>query len=115
MQNKLYVWDPLVRLFHWSLVLAFIVCYFTGDEESLTHVYSGYAILGLVAFRILWGLIGTEHARFKDFIVSPTKTLRYLKDLLQGKVEKHVGHNPAGGWMIVALLKCLCINFKGMT
>lgn len=110
MQNKLYVWDPLVRLFHWSLVLTFIVCYFTGDEDSLTHIYTGYAIMGLVAFRMLWGLIGTEHARFRDFIVSPTKTLSYLKDMLLGRAEKHVGHNPAGAWMIVALLTLLLLT-----
>jgi len=110
MQNKIYVWDPLVRLFHWSLVLTFIICYITGEEESLTHVYSGYVIFGLVAFRLLWGLIGTKHARFSDFIVSPAKTLRYTKDLLRGKVEKHIGHNPAGGWMIVALLISLLLT-----
>lgn len=110
MQNKIYVWDPLVRLFHWVLVLAFIVSYVSGEEESLIHVYSSYLILGLVAFRLLWGLVGSKHARFSDFIVSPGKTLAYVKDLVRGRAASHAGHNPLAGWMVITLLSLLLLT-----
>jgi len=110
MSNKIYVWDLLVRIFHWSLVLFFLVCYLTGEELDLIHAYTGYIILALVAFRIVWGLTGTRHARFSDFICSPAKTITYLKTLVTGKVKKHIGHNPLGGWMVVALLSSLLLT-----
>lgn len=110
MSEKIYVWDPLVRIFHWSLVLSFIVCYLTGEEEDLIHAWSGYVILGLIAFRIIWGLIGSKHARFSDFIYSPANTIIYLKDMFVGKVKHYVGHNPAGGWMVMALLISLLLT-----
>lgn len=110
MKEKIYVWDPLVRIFHWSLVLVFIVCYLTGDEENLVHAWSGYIILGLVGFRVVWGLIGTKHARFSDFIYLPATTIGYLKDLLVGNAKKYIGHNPAGGWMVIALLVSLLLT-----
>ena len=110
MRDKIYVWDPLVRIFHWSLVLTFILCYLTGDEENLVHAYSGYVILGLIAFRVIWGLIGTKYARFSDFIYSPATTIAYLKGMFVGRVKKYIGHNPAGGWMIIALLTSLLLT-----
>jgi cytochrome b len=108
--RQVRVWDPLVRLFHWSLVVSFIVAYFTGEEESLVHVYAGYFIIGLLVFRIVWGFIGARHARFSDFLYSPRRTLGYLKRLLAGQPEHYTGHNPAGGWMIVALLVALALT-----
>jgi len=108
--NQVRVWDPLVRLFHWSLVAAFTVAYFTGDEESLVHVYAGYFIIGLLAFRILWGFVGTRYARFSDFLCSPRRTAQYLKGLFSGAPEHFTGHNPAGGWMIMMLLASLLIT-----
>ncbi|MDH5435688.1 MAG: cytochrome b/b6 domain-containing protein [Gammaproteobacteria bacterium] len=110
MSEKIYVWDPLVRISHWSLVLSFIVCYLTGEEEDLIHAWSGYVILGLIAFRFIWGLIGSKHARFSDFIYSPANTIIYLKDMFVGKVKHYVGHNPAGGWMVMALLISLLLT-----
>ena len=110
MNEKIYVWDPLVRIFHWSLVLTFIVCYLTGDEEGLIHAYSGYVILGLVAFRVIWGLVGTKYARFTNFIYSPVEAIGFIKGMLAGKVKDYLGHNPAGGWMIVALLVSLLLT-----
>ncbi|MDH5192019.1 MAG: cytochrome b/b6 domain-containing protein [Gammaproteobacteria bacterium] len=110
MNERIYVWDPLVRIFHWSLVLTFIVCYLTGEEEGLIHAYSGYVILGLVAFRVIWGLVGTKYARFTDFIYSPVETIGFIKGMLAGKVKDYLGHNPAGGWMIVALLISLLLT-----
>lgn len=109
MNNEIRVWDPLVRLFHWGLVLSFTLAYFSGDEESSLHIYSGYAVLGLIAFRLLWGLIGSRNARFSSFVRSPGTVIRYLKDLAAGRPKRYLGHNPAGGWMVVALLLTLLV------
>jgi cytochrome b len=98
------VWDLLVRLFHWSLVIFFTIAYFTAEEENPWHIYAGYTVLGLVIFRIVWGLIGTQYARFSNFIYSPSHVVQYVKSLLAKNPKHYVGHNPAGGWMIVALL-----------
>ena len=109
MNNKVKVWDPLVRIFHWSLVLAFIIAYLTAEEENPVHIYSGYVVLGLITFRVLWGIAGTRYARFSDFIYSPAAVIRYVKGLIANKPEHYLGHNPLGGWMIVALLLCLFV------
>lgn len=109
MKKKTMVWDPLVRVFHWSLVLAFILAFLTGDEESSTHIYAGYVVLGLISFRVCWGLIGTRHARFSDFIYSPATVIRYLKGLLANDPEHYRGHNPAGGWMVILMLITLFV------
>jgi cytochrome b len=98
------VWDPLVRIFHWSLVGLFAFAFFTGDEWKKAHILAGYIIAGLVAFRIVWGLIGPRHARFTDFVRSPGTVFTYVRDALAMKAPRHIGHNPAGGAMIVALL-----------
>lgn len=103
-ETTIKVWDILVRLFHWSLVIAFTIAYFTAEEENPWHIYAGYTVLGLVIFRILWGLVGTQYARFSNFIYSPSHVVRYVKSLLAKNPKHYIGHNPAGGWMIVALL-----------
>ena len=77
------VWDIFVRIFHWSLVTAFITSYMTRDETSIVHVYSGYTVLGLISFRVVWGLVGTKYARFSNFIYPPKDVLDYLKSLFQ--------------------------------
>lgn len=111
MSERIYVWDPLVRLFHWSLVFSFIVAYVTGEDgEDPAHVYSSYIIMGLIVFRIIWGLIGSKHARFGDFVTSPVTALSHGKDMLAGKAKHYLGHNPLGGWMILALLLSLGIT-----
>ncbi len=104
------VWDLFIRVFHWSLVVLFAIAYFTGEEESSLHIYSGYAIGGLITARILWGLIGGQYARFSEFIRPPTKVAAYIKSLMHGKPDHYLGHNPAGGYMIVALLVMLTIT-----
>jgi len=108
--SKILVWDPFVRLFHWSLVSCFIIAYLSGEEESLVHIYSGYAVIALVLSRIIWGFIGTKYARFKQFSYSPTTVLKYLKDFASGQPRHYTGHNPAAAWMIFALLACLVMT-----
>ena len=121
--NEILVWDPLVRLFHWTLVVAFTLGYFSqegpfedlldqvdGDWLQAIHVWAGYTIAGLLLFRLLWGFAGPRHARFSDFVRGPRETLRYVKDVLTLRAPRHLGHNPAGGAMIVALLLSLTIT-----
>ncbi len=110
MNTETRVWDPLVRIFHWSLVIAFSISYLTGDEESAIHVYSGYTILGLISFRLIWGFIGSKHARFSDFVTSKTTVISYLKSLTGRKPQHYKGHNPAGGWMVIALIISLFVT-----
>lgn len=104
---EVVVWDPLVRIFHWSLVAAFSIAFATGDDFERIHIVAGYVVLGLVAFRIVWGFIGPRYARFSDFIYSPRHLIAYMRDLLAGQAKRVLGHNPAGGTMIMALLLML--------
>lgn len=111
---KIKVWDPLVRLFHWSLVALFAFSYFTGDEWKKAHILSGYAIIGLLVIRILWGFVGTRHARFSSFVYSPATILRFLHDSVAMRAKRYIGHNPAGGAMVIALLLAIsCIVTTG--
>ena len=104
------VWDPLVRIFHWTLVLAFSIAYVTEDEFLDLHVLAGYVIAGLISFRLLWGLIGSRHARFSDFIRRPSAVWAYIKTIGSGHPKRHLGHNPAGGAMVIALLLSLTLT-----
>lgn len=104
------VWDLLVRIFHWSLVAFFFIAYATEDDLLTVHVYAGYAVAGLVAFRLLWGIIGTRHARFTDFVTGPGAVKRYLGQLLTGRAPRYLGHNPAGAVMIIAMLLSLVLT-----
>jgi len=97
-------WDPLIRLFHWTLVAAFFTAYLIEDDWMSLHVLAGYTVLGLLLFRLIWGVIGTRHARFTDFVCSPAKTLAYLKDAIAFRARRYLGHNPAGAAMIIAML-----------
>ncbi|WP_445369574.1 cytochrome b/b6 domain-containing protein [Methylomonas sp. BW4-1] len=108
-QHTVAVWDIFIRIFHWSLVLAFTVAYFTSEEENAWHIYAGYTVLGLIIFRILWGIIGSRHARFSDFVRSPGTVHRYIRELRAGSAKQYVGHNPLGGWMVMALLSTLLV------
>jgi len=109
MKNEIRVWDPLVRIFHWGLVLTFSIAYLTGEEESSVHIYAGYTVLGLITFRILWGFIGTRYARFGNFVYLPKTVILYLKGLVAKKQKHYIGHNPAGGWMVITMLLCLFV------
>lgn len=103
------VWDPLVRLLHWSLAVAFFVAWFTEDWARL-HEAAGYVVLGLVAVRLVWGVAGPHQARFMSFVRGPRAALGYLRDLGAGRARRYLGHNPAGGLMVVALLVMLTVT-----
>jgi cytochrome b len=105
-ERPILVWDAPVRVFHWLMVLSFAGAYLSAESERwrLLHVTLGYTMAGLVAFRILWGLLGTRHARFASFVRGPGAVGRYLKSLLQRRPDHHTGHNPAGALAIMALL-----------
>ncbi len=105
--DKIKVWDILVRFFHWSLVLAYIIVWITSEAWENAHNYVGYFIGGLLTIRIIWGLIGTKYARFSQFIYRPSTIISYIKDSLHHKSKRYIGHNPAGGAMVVALLLSL--------
>jgi cytochrome b len=97
------VWDPLLRLFHWSLA-ACILGAFLVEEGDTAHQLLGYTALGLVALRLLWGLVGSRHARFSDFVRGPRAVGRYLRERMAGTSRRRLGHNPAGAVMVLVLL-----------
>jgi cytochrome b len=105
-QRMVRVWDIGVRLFHWGLVAGVLAAYLSEDSRSLHRIF-GYAVMGLIAFRLIWGLVGTQHARFASFLPGPVRLLAYLRDMARGREARHLGHNPAGATMIVALLAVL--------
>jgi len=107
---KVRVWDPFVRLGHWLLVAAFAVAYLTEGEPRVVHTVAGYSVALYVVARIVWGILGPAAARFANFVVSPFAGLRYLAALLTGRALRHVGHSPAGAWMILLLLVSLAVT-----
>lgn len=105
--NGIKVWDPLVRIFHWALVVAFVTAYATGEDLHEVHEWMGYTVLGLVVFRVVWGFVGPAHARFADFLQGPAEVLRNLKDVVLMHPKRYLGHSPAGGAMVILLLALL--------
>ncbi len=112
-RSSVLVWDLPTRLFHWVLFALVVVSFVTGNiggDALAWHFRSGYAILALVIFRVVWGFVGTRHARFASFVRGPTATFRYARTLLGSTAERHLGHNPLGGWSVLALLASLAVQ-----
>lgn len=98
------VWDRFVRVFHWSLVLCFFGAWWSTESIGWVHKGCGYATLALVAARVVWGFVGSGHARFASFVPTPRALTAYLRALLRGREPHSLGHNPAGAVMILFLL-----------
>lgn len=109
-QPTIKVWDILVRIFHWSLVILFFTAYLSEGEPMTLHSWAGYGIGMLIVFRLVWGLIGTRYARFSNFVTRPATSAHYLKQALLGRAKRYIGHNPAGAAMILALLASLTLT-----
>jgi cytochrome b len=105
-RSRILVWDLPVRAFHWLLVAAFAGAFLTPESERLrgVHALLGYVVFGLLAFRVVWGVIGSRYARFASFAFGPRAVLAYVRSLLSREPVRHVGHNPAGSYAIFALI-----------
>jgi cytochrome b len=108
--RDIQVWDPALRLFHWTLAASFLVAYVTEDDWKWLHVNAGYLIGILIVLRLGWGFVGPRHARFSDFVRAPREVLAYAKDALNLRAPRYIGHNPAAGVMVVALLVSLTLT-----
>ena len=106
MSTRILVWDLPTRIFHWSLAMSFAIAFLTTESERWrdVHVLAGYVLLALLAFRLIWGLVGSRYARFAEFVPGPERIRSYLKSLLEGRPSHSVGHNPLGAVAIVALI-----------
>ncbi|MEA3028031.1 MAG: hypothetical protein QOF91_3316 [Alphaproteobacteria bacterium] len=103
------VWDLPLRLFHWTLAAAVLTAWFSANVFDTVHEVSGYTVLALIAFRLVWGFTGTRNSRFANFVPRPAVALRYLRNLAYGRATRYLGHNPAGAAMIVTLLLALAV------
>jgi cytochrome b len=101
------VWDRVVRSFHWALALSFAIAWFTSHSSEDIHHWAGYAAAALVTMRLLWGVLGTPYARFSQFVRDPATVLRYLSAMLSGREARYIGHNPAGGAMVIVLIAAM--------
>ncbi len=114
--EQVRVWDPFVRLFHWGVAGGFAISYLSGGEIEKPHVFMGYIIAALLLARWIWGVVGPRRARFTDFVYKPRTVLGYLRDLVTFRAKRHLGHSPAGGAMVVALMISLSATVGvGMT
>jgi cytochrome b len=109
------VWDIAIRVFHWTLVGCYVLAFISAENIPKLHVFFGYSVLFLVLFRILYGFGGSKYARFSDFLCPPAQIADYLKGVLIRKPKHYVGHNPAGGLMIlILLLSLLALTLTGL-
>jgi cytochrome b len=111
--RTLLVWDLPTRLFHWLLVMLVLISFVTGEHGGLWmryHKLSGYCILGLIVFRLAWGFVGGQYARFSAFVRGPGAVLHYARNLLHDDAPGYIGHNPMGGWSVVAMISCLLVQ-----
>jgi len=109
-ETLIRVWDPLVRVGHWLLAISFFIAYLTEDDFLNLHTWAGYSVTGIILARIVWGFIGTRHARFSDFVYPLSTVVQFLKDTLILRAKRYTGHNPAGGLMILALIVGLLVT-----
>ena len=105
-EQRIRVWDLPLRVFHWALAASFAGAYLLSESERLrqAHVMFGYTVLGLIAFRFIWGFVGTRYSRFRSFLFGPQAALSYAKSIVRGTPEQHVGHNPLGSYAVYAIL-----------
>jgi cytochrome b len=103
------VWDLFVRVFHWLLVIAFATAWYTGGIWDQPHLAAGYVVLALIVARIVWGFVGSRYARFSSFVYPPHTVVRYMRDMVHLRAPRYLGHNPAGGAMVIALLVVLLV------
>ena len=111
--GKVLVWDLPTRLFHWLLVILVIISFVTvkiGGNAMQYHEWSGFTILALLLFRLVWGFIGSRESRFVTFVHRPAKVFRYAVKVLRPDSRLYLGHNPLGGWSIIAMLSCLMLQ-----
>jgi len=107
------IWDLPTRLFHWALVVLIAMQYATGEFHLLDmrwHFWFGYATLALIAFRVLWGLFGSQTSRFAGFVRAPRVVLAYVKEQFSTNPQHSIGHNPLGGWSVLILLACIAVQ-----
>ena len=108
------VWDRAVRILHWTLVVSVATAWLTRHSPGRWHEWLGYAALTVVVARTLWGFLGSGYARFADFVRPVSVTAAYLRDVLAGRETRFIGHNPLGGWMVLALLAMVSlVGFTG--
>jgi cytochrome b len=101
------VWDIFVRMFHWALLASFVIAWLTSHSSEMIHYLAGYVAGALVALRLIWGIFGTHYARFRQFTRTPQTVIGYLRDIVTGHEARYVGHNPAGGAMVLALMAAI--------
>jgi cytochrome b len=107
--GRVKVWDPLQRVLHWLLVGAVALSWWAGEDRLSLHIAVGYTALGCVLVRGMWGFLGSPYARFADLVSRPATVWRYSRDVAVGKELRYLGHNPLGGWMVLALLLCVVV------
>lgn len=112
--SELKVWDPLLRLLHWSLALLVAAAWYMSGTHGPVHEWLGYGAAAVAAARVVWGFAGGRYARFAQFVRGPGETMAYLRAVAAGRAPRHVGHNPLGGWMVAALLANVgCLGLTG--
>jgi cytochrome b len=109
LNKQIEVWDPVLRCFHWLLVIAWLTSWWFEGRNIQLHVIAGSIIAGLLLFRLIWGMVGEHYARFSSFASSPTAIARHIRELLQFRSSHHIGHTPVGGVMIFILLFALLL------
>jgi cytochrome b len=111
MKTRILVWDWPVRIGHWVMAITFAAAYISAESERwrMVHVVSGCTVFAIVLFRLIWGVVGSKYALFSSFLHHPMRALDYVRSLLSGKKLHYLGHNPAGGWSVLALLLCLLV------